>query len=118
VAVQRQFKSDSARAAADLEYGPVGPAGKGEPQPDVIGKGRMDGVVEVRINSVGRLARCDCRLPVGECRFAAGTRRRQLLPASLLEGYRPVEARDVKHLVFGLAMVMVYFVFPGCTGMG
>jgi hypothetical protein len=28
-----------------------------------------------------------------------------------------VEIECVKHLVFGLAMVMVYFVFPGCTGM-
>jgi hypothetical protein len=30
----------------------------------------------------------------------------------------PAEAQGMKHLVFGLVMVLVYFVFPGCVGMG
>jgi hypothetical protein len=33
--------------------------------------------------------------------------------------WRPTaEGERMKHLVFGLAMVLVYFVFPGCVGGG
>jgi len=66
VAVEREFESDAARAATDLENWPIGPAGEGEPETDVIGKGGMDGVVEVRINSVGvwHAAIVDCGLAI------------------------------------------------------
>ena len=117
MSVKHQFKGYPAGAAPDFEDWPVGPAGEGEPKTDVIREAGVDGIVEVGINGVGVVHRpiVDCRsLNVDPGRGRGGN----LWCGPLMSRLLAVEAECMKHLAFGLAIVVAYFVFPACTGAG